>query len=91
MSSVMVLIAMYTPGEYWYNGMVYTTLSVLAMISFAPTDVRVPQSHQRPFKWVSVGIVASNLFIQSHLLAMIFLLQSLTILPIQPTGGDTNV
>lgn len=81
MSAVTVIIAIYMPGQYWYNGMVYTTLSILAMIAFAPADSRAPQSYHRAFKWVSVGIVASNLLIQSHLLAMIFLLQSLTVLP----------
>jgi accessory gene regulator B len=81
MSAAMVIIAIYMPGQYWYNGLVYTALSALAMAVFAPANVRVPQSQQLPFKWVSMGLVASNFFIQSHLLAMIFLLQSLTILP----------
>jgi accessory gene regulator B len=81
LSAAMVLIAIYMPGQYWYNGFVITAIAAIMMLAFAPADSRAPTKYHRLFKWISVAMVASNFLLHLHLLAWIFLLQGITIIP----------
>lgn len=86
-SALMVLIAIYTPGTYWYNGLVYNLIALILIAIYAPAGSRAPERYHRPFKRIAVVIVMADFILQSHYIALIFVLQSLTIIPLPRRWG----
>lgn len=84
-SSLLVLLAIYAPVSYWYNGLVFNMIAVLVLTAYAPSGIKkskLPPRFYPVLKLIAVLIVCSNFLIQSPLIATVFLIQSITIMPV---------
>ncbi|WP_256846886.1 accessory gene regulator B family protein [Paenibacillus sp. Pae108] len=76
-----MLISIYTPIEYWYNGFVLNVAAATIIFIYAPTGIKkstLDPKHYPVLKWIGVGIVSLNFIFQSHVLALVFFIQALT-------------
>jgi len=83
-SSLLVLICIYTTVDFWYTGIVLNSLALVILTIMAPANV--PRSnlknHELKYlKMIVVIIVSSNYFFQLPVLACVFFIQALTTLP----------
>lgn len=84
-SASLVLLSIYTPLEYWYNGFILNLLAIMLLLLFAPSGIKrskLPKSSYPILKGVSVAIVSTNLLFHSPVLSIVFLLQALTTVPV---------
>jgi accessory gene regulator B len=80
-SAAIVLISVYLPTIYWYNGLVFNILSVGLLLWNAPSGIKrskLPVKYYPVLKLIAVVIVSANFFFQSSLLATVFFIQALT-------------
>jgi accessory gene regulator B len=80
-----VLLSVYTPVEYWYNGLVLNALALLIILKNAPSGIkrsRIDKKYYPIMKIIAAVIVSSNFIFQSPVLSMIFIIQALTTLRI---------
>ena len=86
-SSVGIFIAlMFLPVSYWNVGFLLNLLAFFLVFVYAPTkDImqlnRLGPKYTMHFKILSLGIVALNFWIQSPLIALAFITQTLSITP----------
>lgn len=85
-SIILILLAVYLPIQYTYTGLSLTILSVIILLLYAPQGIknvsRLEVKYYPILKLISVLIVATNFYFQSPLLAAVFFMQCLTILPL---------
>lgn len=84
-SSLLVLLSIYLPISYWYNGFTLNIIAAVIILINAPANVQKSKLDKKyyPFlKFIAVLIVCTNFIFQSHILSMVFLFQSLTTLRI---------
>lgn len=84
-SAILVLISVYLPISYWYNGLVINVLTIGILLIFAPSGIKrskLPAKYYPVLKLISIVIVGSNFIVQSPLLAVVFFTQSITTLPV---------
>jgi accessory gene regulator B len=83
-SALIVLISVYMPVTYWYNGLVLNIVSVVLLVWNAPSGIKrskLPVKYYPVLKWISVVIVSANFFLHSPLVAMVFFIQAATTIP----------
>jgi accessory gene regulator B len=83
-SALIVLISVYLPVTYWYNGLILNIVSVVLLVWNAPSGIKrskLPAKYYPVLKWISVLIVSVNFLINSPLLAMVFFIQAMTTIP----------
>lgn len=85
-SIILILIAVHLPIQYTYAGLSLTILAIIILLLYAPQGIRnvsrLEAKYYPILKLISVLIVASNFYFQSPLLAAVFFMQCLTILPL---------
>jgi accessory gene regulator B len=84
-TTTIVLLSVYTPIEYWYNGLVINAIALLIISVTAPSGIkrsRIDQKYYPLLKIISMVIIAINFAIQSPVLSVVFFIQSLTTLRI---------
>ncbi|NEW05971.1 hypothetical protein GK047_08115 [Paenibacillus sp. SYP-B3998] len=80
-TATFMLIAIYTPIEYWYNGFVLNVLSIMILAINAPSGIkrsRLDKKYYPVLKLLSICIVCTNFLFHSHILSVVFFIQSLT-------------
>lgn len=77
-SILVIMISIYMPVTYWYNGLVENSIALLLVTIFAPSGSKAKEEYHRRHKVIAILIVSSNFFIQSGLLANVFFIQALT-------------
>lgn len=77
-SAFMVIFAIYMPKIYWYNGFMENIVAFVLLVAYAPSGSQAPKELHLRFKVIALMIVGSNFFIQSGILANVFLVQALT-------------
>ncbi|MBD0381254.1 accessory gene regulator B family protein [Paenibacillus sedimenti] len=79
-SSFFILLAIFLPVNYWYEGLVLNIIAVSILLINAPQGVKgtIDPKFYPVLKVISVLIVASNFLFQSHILTLVFLIQALT-------------
>ncbi len=80
-SASMILFSIYTPINYWYNGLILNAISFMFICIFAPSGSHAPKELHNKFKVVSVLIVSANFFVCSPLLSKVFFIQAVTTIP----------
>jgi accessory gene regulator B len=83
-SATLVMIAIYTPVNYWYTGIILNLLSMIILFVYAPSGIKkskLPKSSYPFLKVIAVAIVSTNLLFQSPVLSIVFFLQAITTLP----------
>lgn len=85
-------ILMHLPMVYWNGGLIVNLISLLLALIYAPTkDImalnRLGPKYTVHFKIATVLIILSNFWIQSPALALAFIAQTLSLLPIAYRGA----
>lgn len=83
-SAGIILICVYTPISYWYNGLVINILSVILLACYAPHGIKKSKLSVRYYpvlKAISIVIVSINFLLHSPLLAIVFFMQAITTIP----------
>lgn len=80
-SALMVMVSIYTPMHYWYNGAIANSFALLIVVLFAPSGTKAPTELHRKFKIISVILVGANFIIGSSLLCKVFFVQAITTIP----------
>jgi|GEM_PF-460045 len=83
-SSILVLICVYSTVDFWYTGFVLNTIALAVLVLRAPANV--PRSNLKKhevkyLKMIVVVIVALNFYFESPVLSLVFFMQALTTLP----------
>lgn len=80
-TSSFILLSIYIPIGYWYNGLIFNIASIVLLAINAPSGIKRSRLDKKYFpilKLLAVVIVAANFFIQSPVLSLVFFIQSLT-------------
>jgi accessory gene regulator B len=81
LTAAFMLIAIYTPIEYWYTGLVLSLLSVVILAVNAPSGIKrskLDKKYYPVLKLIALLIVCTSFVFQSHVLSVVFFIQSLT-------------
>jgi accessory gene regulator B len=84
-STLIIMICVYTPVTYWYNGIVLNVISLILIAIFAPSGIKQSKMKKENYKYLKMAallIVASNFAIQSPVLSLAFFAQSITTIPV---------
>jgi accessory gene regulator B len=84
-STVIILICVYTPISYWYTGVVLNILSIVCLLLFAPSGIKQSKMKKENYKYlklIALFIVSLNFFFQLPVLSMAFFAQSITTMPV---------
>jgi accessory gene regulator B len=84
-TAIFILIAIYTPISYWYNGFILNAFAIMLLGVFAPSGIKkskMPKSKYPQLKLIAILIASSDFLFQSPVLALVFFIQSLTVTPI---------
>lgn len=82
-SSVLVIVCIFTPIDYWYNGLVINAIAVLMIAINAPANMARNTLKKKDIpliKAIAVCIVCTNFIFQSGMLSLVFFTQALTTL-----------
>jgi accessory gene regulator B len=80
-TAIIILLSIYFPISYWYNGFILNIISLVILMIYAPSGIKkskLPKSKYPRLKWISILIVGSNLLFNSPMIAILFFIQSLT-------------
>lgn len=92
-STIMILIAIYTPVNYWYTGVVLNLIAFILLMIFAPSNMKkskLQPKHYPVLKLIALLIVAGNFVVQAPVLATAFFLQAFTTIPTWQKIMDRN-
>lgn len=84
-SVIIIMICVYSPIDYWYNGLVLNVISVVLLGLFAPSGIKQSKIKKEKYpllKLVAVLIVCSNFIIHSPVLSIAFFIQAVTTIPL---------
>lgn len=84
-STIIILICVYMPISYWYNGIVLNIVSLILLVIFAPSGIKQSKMKKENYKYlklVALLIVGSNFVFQSPMLSLAFFAQSVTTIPV---------
>jgi accessory gene regulator B len=83
-SAILVLVSIYMPINYWYNGLILNLLTILILALYAPSEIRKSKMPKEQFpilKFIAIFVVSTNLFFHSPVLSIVFFAQSVTTIP----------
>lgn len=81
LTATFMLLAIYMRIDYWYNGLVLNIVSIVILAINAPSGIKrskLDKKYYPVLKVIAISVVSMNFIFQSHVLAVIFLIQSLT-------------
>jgi accessory gene regulator B len=76
-----MLIAIYTPNNFWYNGFILNILTIIVLFLCAPSGIKRSKLDKKYYpilKFIAILLVSTNFLLQSHVLSIVFFIQSLT-------------
>lgn len=82
-SSILVIVCILIPIDYWYNGFVINVIAVVIIALKAPANLTRNTLKPKDIpvvKAIAIIIVCTNFFFQSGLLSLVFFTQALTTL-----------
>lgn len=80
-TSSLILLSIYIPIGYWYNGIILNIFSIIILSVYAPSGIkrsRLDKKYYPVLKLISIAIVTSNFMFQLPVLSLVFFIQSLT-------------
>ncbi|WP_248924809.1 accessory gene regulator B family protein [Paenibacillus hamazuiensis] len=84
LSTILLLIAIYTKYNYFYIGIFLNILSILILLFYAPSGIKniskLDEKYHPLLKIISILIVSVNFFVESSLASNVFFIQSITLL-----------
>ncbi|SDD28951.1 accessory gene regulator B [Paenibacillus sp. UNCCL117] len=83
-TAAFVLVSVYVPVDFWYNGIILSGATVVILLLNAPAGIkrsRIDKKHFPVLKLVAVGIVSINFFLQIPFVSVLFFIQALTTFP----------
>ncbi|QGQ96764.1 hypothetical protein EHS13_18710 [Paenibacillus psychroresistens] len=84
-SVVIIAICVYTPMEYWYNGLVLNALSIGFLAIYAPSGIKQSKMKKENYfilKCIAILIVSTDFIFHSSVLSIALFAQSVTTVPI---------
>ncbi|MBP1991392.1 accessory gene regulator B family protein [Paenibacillus eucommiae] len=79
-TSFFILLAIYLPIDYWYTGFIINSFAAMILLINTPSGAQgtLDKKFYPILKGIAFLIVSSNFLFQSHILATLFFIQSLT-------------
>lgn len=88
-SVIIILICVYTPMPYWYNGIVLNIISIVFLMLFSPSGIKqskIKPQYYKYLKLIALCIVSANFYFQLPVLSLAFFAQSITTMPVLRNG-----
>lgn len=83
-TSSFMLISVYIPVQYWYNGFILHMVTIILLLLYAPSGIKrskLDPEHYPKLKMIAVMIVLTNLAFQTSVLTVAFFIQAVLTTP----------